>query len=195
MTVLLLDVMDTIVWDPVRLLPAFFGEASWEALWPARHPTAWVDFEHGRIDEATFLSRFFADGRSYDQQGLRRTMFENYRFLPGMEALLAELAAAGVAMHALSNYPSWWEEIEARLRLSRFLSWSFVSCQTGLRKPSPESYLGASLSLALPGSELLFVDDRQKNVDAAQAAGLGGLRFIDAVQLRADLVARGILGT
>jgi FMN hydrolase / 5-amino-6-(5-phospho-D-ribitylamino)uracil phosphatase len=34
-------------------------------------------------------------------------MVEHYDYLPGMQSLLARLAAAGVEMHALSNYPMW----------------------------------------------------------------------------------------
>ena len=65
--VLLLDVMDTLIWDPVWVMADFF-EAPFEELMAVKHPTAWVDFELGKIDEPTFLDSFFIDGRSYDQQ-------------------------------------------------------------------------------------------------------------------------------
>lgn len=50
-----------------------------------------------------------------------------------MEPLLARLAAAGVPMHAFSNYPAWWRLIEGKLGLSRYLEWTFVSCHGPLR--------------------------------------------------------------
>jgi len=31
-------------------------------------------------------------------------------------------------VHALSNYPCWYHIIEEKLQLSRFLSWTFISC-------------------------------------------------------------------
>ena len=52
--ILLLDVMDTLVYDPWRELPDFFG-LSLSALLEAKHPTAWQDFERGELDEARFL--------------------------------------------------------------------------------------------------------------------------------------------
>ena len=55
-TVLLLDVMDTLVQNPFRHLPGHFGMTMPELL-AAKDPRAWVDFELGRIDEATMLTR------------------------------------------------------------------------------------------------------------------------------------------
>lgn len=45
-----------------------------------------------------------------------------------MEDLLARLKAADYEMHALSNYPSWYLNIEKKLVLSKYLDWTFVSC-------------------------------------------------------------------
>ncbi len=191
-TVLLLDVMDTIVWDPYRLIPGFFG-SDWRELMLEREPSGWLRYERGEIDERTFLSTFFADGRSYDHDGLRALLWDNYRWLDGMEALLGELLGAGVPMHALSNYPDWYLAIEERLGLSRFLDWTFVSCRTGVRKPDPRAFLGAAQTLGLPPEALLFVDDREKNVAAARAEGLQGLTFVDAPTLRSALLERGVL--
>lgn len=42
-----------------------------------------------------------------------------------------------------------------------------------------------------PG-EVLFVDDRQANVDAAAALGIPALRFRVAEQLQQDLLDRGL---
>lgn len=190
--VLLFDVMDTLVWDPYRLIPGFFGHDDWRTLYEARDRTAWVEFEHGTIDECAFLDRFFADGRAFDRDGLRALMFENYRWIDGMEELLGELADAGVPMHALSNYPDWWRAIEERLGLSRFLEWTFVSCRTGVRKPHPDAYLGPARTLDRPPGELIFVDDRLKNVDAARAAGLHGVVFECANTLRQELRVLGV---
>ena len=192
MTVLLLDVMDTIVWDPYRLIPGFF-DTDWRTLMKGRDPSGWVRFETGEIDEAAFLDTFFGDGREYDRDGLRSLMWDNYRWLDGMEELLGELLGAGVPMHALSNYPDWYLAIEERLGLGRYLEWSFVSCRTGVRKPDPRAYLGPAEALGRPPGELLFVDDRESNVAAAREAGLQGVRFESAEQLRRDLVARGVL--
>lgn len=190
--VILFDVMDTLVHDPFHEIPTFFGLTT-EALLDAKHPSAWVEFEHGRLDEAGFLERFFADGRAYDHAGFLDAMVSGYRFLDGVEPLLAELHARAIPMHALSNYPRWYRRIEARLGLSRFLAWSFVSCETGVRKPDLEAYLGAARALELSPSRCLFVDDRERNCAAARAVGMDAIRFEGADSLREELSRRGLL--
>lgn len=53
----------------------------------------------------------------------------HYSYVDGMAPLLARLRDAGYAMHAMSNYPEWWRHIEAKLAVSDFMQWSFVSCE------------------------------------------------------------------
>lgn len=190
--ILLFDVMGTLVHDPFyREMPAFFG-VSLERLIAEKDPTAWIEYERGELDEQTFLARFFADGRDYDRRGMVAAMRAAYRFIDGMEELLGELERAGYAMHALSNYSDWYEMIEDELRLARFLSWSFVSCETGLRKPEPEAYLSAAESLGVEPGRCLFIDDREENCEAARALGMPAIRFESAERLRADLTEHGI---
>ncbi|MBI2394185.1 MAG: HAD-IA family hydrolase [Deltaproteobacteria bacterium] len=190
--VLLLDVMGTLVRDPFfEDMPAFFGLTLKELL-AHKHPTAWVEFEHGAIDEAACMAKFFKDARAFDVAALKAHVARGYAWLPGVEPLLAELSAQGVEMHALSNYPPWWRLIEERLALSRYVRWTFVSCHTGVRKPAPEAYLGAASALGRPASSLVFVDDREGNVEGARRVGMPGLVFRDAETLRADLTALGI---
>jgi HAD superfamily hydrolase (TIGR01509 family) len=191
--ILLLDVMDTLVHEPFFVeLPAFFG-MTLEELLAAKHPTAWIEFEEGRLTEPEYLARFFRDGREVDGAALRAHMSAAYRWLDGVPQLLAELHAAGRPMHALSNYPVWYELIEAKLGLSARVSWSFVSCRTGVRKPDPRAYLGAAEALGVAPADCLFVDDRATNVDGARAVGMPALRFTGAPALGAELVERGLL--
>lgn len=190
---LLLDVMDTLVHDPFFVeVPRFFGTTLPELL-PQLHAGAWVEFELDALDEDTFLSRFFADGREVDGAGLVATLRSAYRLLPGIEPLLQELSQRGVAMHALSNYPRWYTIIEEELGLSRFVHWSFVSCHTGLRKPDPAAYRSAASTLGVAPAACIFVDDRRSNCAAAREQGMAALHFSGAATLRQALVEHGLL--
>lgn len=191
--VLLFDVMDTLVVEPYwTALPAFFG-TDLPGLQARQHPTSWVEFEHGRIDEAEYLRTFFRDGSPVDGAGLRAALRENYRWVPGMDELLPRIAARGLPIHALSNYPVWYRLIEERLELSRWLEWTFVSCDTGLRKPDPRSFRQVPERLGVAADACLFIDDRQGNVDAARACGLDAVHFTDAAALSEALRVRGVL--
>lgn len=192
---ILWDVMDTLVVDPFReVMPAFFG-LTLEQFVAQKHPTAWVRFERSQLTEAEFLATFFADGRSYDSAGFKAIVRDSYRWVEGIEPLLAALSARGVPMHTLSNYPEWYAWIEERLGISRYVRWSFVSCHTGYRKPEAEAYELAARELGMPAHEVLFIDDRQKNCDGARAAGMAALHFDGNVAaLEAALRERGLLG-
>ena len=190
--ILLFDVMDTVVWDPYRLLPGFFG-LGWGELAPLLSQDAWVAFERDLIDEDTYLRTFFADGRDYDRRGFVQTIRGGYRWIEGMQELLRELRDVGAAMHALSNYPNWYRHIDDRLGLGELLPWTFVSCRTGHRKPAPAAYLGAAEALGVPPARCLFVDDRRRNCEGARAVGMHALRFTDAATLRRELIESGVL--
>ena len=194
-SILLLDVMGTLVYDPFyEVMPRHFGMTIDELL-EQKDPSAWIEFERGEIEEGEMVRRFFADRRPVDRGALRQLVRGSYRWLDGLEELLAELREAGVEMHLLSNYPTWFEIIEEKLGLSRYASWRFVSCKTGYRKPHPEAYLGAARSLGVSPQSCVFVDDREKNCSAAVAIGMRAIRFTDGQQLRRELAELdGILG-
>jgi hypothetical protein len=132
-TVLLLDVMDTLVADPFyEAMPRHFN-LPFRDLLDQKHPTAWLEFERGDIDEERLLASFFRDGRPVDGPALVAMMRQHYRLLDGIEPLLDRLSAAQVEMHACSNYPVWWRNVEGSTGLSKWLRWTFVSCEGPMR--------------------------------------------------------------
>jgi len=191
--IILVDVMETLVTEPFfTTMPDFFGMPL-EQLLAVKHPTSWIQFEKGEISEAEYLAKFFRDGRPVDAAGLRECLRRSYAWVDGMEDLAAELKSLGYEMHALSNYSTWYEMIEESLNLSRFLSWTFVSCLTGLRKPDPGAYLGAAAQLQVAPTQCLFIDDRPENVRAAKDVGMDAIRMVDCRQVRDELAQRSLL--
>jgi HAD superfamily hydrolase (TIGR01509 family) len=189
------DVMDTLVRDPFHVeMPSFLGMTKAELI-AKKHPTAWVDFELGRIDEATFLAIFLPE-REWDAQGFRAHVHASYDWLPGVEAILAELRASSpdVTLHALSNYPPWYDVIAERCGLDRYLSSAFVSHRLGVRKPDPEAYLAPCRALGIEPRDALFVDDRATNCAAAREVGMDAIVFTGAAALRSELAARRLVG-
>jgi len=134
--ILLLDVMDTLVSDPFyEAMPRHFN-MPFRDLLAQKHPTAWLEFERGEIAEDALLRKFFADGRVVDGAALVAMMRQHYRLLDGIEPLLDRLKARNVEMHACSNYPVWWRNVEGETGLSRWLEWTFVSCEGPMRVES-----------------------------------------------------------
>ena len=68
-----------------------------------------------------------------------------------------------------------------------------VSGAVGLVKPDPRIFELTAERAGLAPSELLFVDDSQRNIDAAAALGFGVHLFDDPSTLQPALAARGLL--
>ncbi len=51
------------------------------------------------------------------------------------------------------------------------------TCEVGVIKPEPESYLISCRALGVQPSEVLFLDDKQVNIDGAAAVGMKTLLF------------------
>ncbi len=67
-----------------------------------------------------------------------------------------------------------------------------VSGEIGVIKPDPDIYRHHAASFALEPAATLFIDDSQKNVDGARAAGWQAVLFESADQLTRELRARGL---
>lgn len=63
----------------------------------------------------------------------------------------------------------------------------FISSRMKLLKPSREIFDAAAAEIGLPPSEILFVDDSQKNVEAARAAGWQAVLYVQGTDLGACL--------
>jgi 2-haloacid dehalogenase len=67
-----------------------------------------------------------------------------------------------------------------------------VSGEIGMIKPDRGIYEHHARTFGLEPAAALFIDDSQKNVDGAKAAGWDAVLFTDAPRLRRDLATRGI---
>jgi FMN hydrolase / 5-amino-6-(5-phospho-D-ribitylamino)uracil phosphatase len=192
-SVLLFDVMGTLVHDPFHeTMPAFFGMTLAELI-EAKHPTAWLEFERGERDEESFLRDFFRDGRSYDHEGLVAAMRGAYTLLPGIDSLLDELVQEGVDLHLFSNYSSWYGYIEEATQLTRWAPWTYVSCDHGARKPERAAYARACSLAGVAPQDAVFVDDQRRNIEGARACGIDAIHFQDAGELRRELQRRELI--
>ncbi|GAV81928.1 HAD_2 domain-containing protein [Cephalotus follicularis] len=190
--ILLFDIMDTIVRDPFyHHVPAFFG-MSMEELIECKHPTAWIEFEKGLIDEVELARKFFKDGKPFDLEGLKNCMRSGYSYVEGVEELLRALKHNNYEIHAFTNYPIWYKMIEDKLEISTYISWTFCSCIHGKRKPDHDFFLEVVRHLKVDPASCIFIDDRIKNVEAAAEIGFIGLHFKNTDLLHQDLSQMGI---
>ena len=61
----------------------------------------------------------------------------------------------------------------------------FISCRMKLMKPSRAIFDAVAAEIGLPGEEILFIDDSQRNVDGALAVGWKAALYVQGTDLGA----------
>jgi putative hydrolase of the HAD superfamily len=112
---------------------------------------------------------------------------------PPMLDWAKRLQRAGVPTGILSNMP---DAMEAGLRarhpwLEAFdhHTWSH---SLNLAKPEPAIYLHAIEGLRTPPANILFIDDRTENIDAALAIGMQAIRYTSHHAFEQEMHTRGL---
>jgi putative hydrolase of the HAD superfamily len=97
--------------------------------------------------------------------------------MPGIEAQLAR-AGKHLPLYALSNTnpPHVAHFSREYARILRHFRSLFVSPQIGCRKPDPAAYDHAVATIGFPAPRIVFFDDLEENIVAAQAHGLIGVQ-------------------
>ena len=114
--------------------------------------------------------------------------------VPGSVDLVRELHAAGVPMWGLTNWShELYPHAPARFDFLDLLEDVVVSGTEKLAKPDPRIFELTVARTGLDAAQLVFVDDRATNVEAAIACGLDGIVFTEAPELRHQLRSRGLL--
>ncbi len=109
---------------------------------------------------------------------------------PVMPQWATQLRAAGLRIAILSNMPvpvrdyivqcSWLPQFDSRT----------FSCDVHICKPVPAIYEHCLENLSAKPSEVLFLDDKEPNVRAAEAFGLHSVLFTNVSSLGKDLKDR-----
>ena len=94
--------------------------------------------------------------------------------------LFKEAIARGLPVYTLSNIAEHHIEAIERNWPGFFdgATGLFLSYQVGARKPNAEIYQHMLENLGVRGEQCLFLDDLERNTEAARAAGIQALQFI-----------------
>jgi 2-haloacid dehalogenase len=113
--------------------------------------------------------------------------------VPGSGDLVRDLHAHGVPLFGLTNWSAeLYPHAPERFEVLALLDEVVVSGVEGVAKPDPRVFEIVAERSGIPLERLVFVDDRQLNVDAAAAVGMDAILFTDAASLRAELRDRGL---
>ena len=106
---------------------------------------------------------------------------------PGTVQLLAELHAGGTRVALLSNAGFDFSDPFRHSPMAAYFEAMFVSAELGLIKPDPEIYRVTARELGIALEQMVFIDNKKINVDAAVALGVTGHVFTTVAELRGFL--------
>jgi FMN phosphatase YigB (HAD superfamily) len=186
-----------IEWDPRAAVAAGVGEEEARRFFDAD------DFDFMAWNQVQDAGGSWADGLDAVRRGhphwerhvqaYRENFERSLGEVPGTGDLVRELDDAGVPMWGLTNWSHELYPYAPRLYpILGLLEDVVVSGTEGVAKPDPAIFELAVARTGLRAEDLVFVDDSEANVAAAIEAGLDGILFTGADDLRAQLHDRGL---
>ncbi|MDN6179297.1 MAG: HAD family phosphatase [Micrococcaceae bacterium] len=107
---------------------------------------------------------------------------------PRTREVLRSLESRGASMAVLSNMPARMSQIfEAEGWWTGYFEHLIFSGPLRLAKPDPRIYEHALATMGAEASDVVFIDDKRENIDAAAALGLGTVHYTAGTDLAAEL--------
>lgn len=113
--------------------------------------------------------------------------------IPDMAALVRELKEKGYRLYLLSNASRRQHDYWPRVPGQEYFDGKLISADVHLLKPEAAIYQALFEKFGLAPQQCLFIDDFPPNIEASENAGMQGIVFHDAAQLREELKTRGVL--
>lgn len=187
-----------LTWNPeqyVRTVLGYTPNACHLAKILFRSPE-WSELDQGSYSVEELRMRYLEEYQEITDEInlLFRNWLDMLRPINENVKLVSELSAKGYKLYILSNIVR--EALEAMKRRHSFFGLFdglVVSCYVHLRKPEKEIFLYLLESYELDCRECLFIDDDEKNIEAATKAGIETIRYLTPEQLRLELHKRHIL--
>lgn len=150
----------------------------------------WNEMDRGKMSDEELLAGFIANDPAIERE--IREVFENVKgmILRYDYAIpwIRELKDKGYGIYVISNFAhkAHKECIDA-LDFLEEVDGGILSYQVKMIKPSPDIYRLLCSRYGLNPRECVFIDDTQKNVDAAIKEGMKGITFHSLMQAKEEL--------
>jgi len=185
-------------WNPDAIIAGVFSDSGIRARVKAdvfSHPD-WLELDRGTLEpEDAIASAARRLGVPLDD--IRRLLLAvppSLTVFADTVDLLYRLKRVGYPLYCLSNmHFASIEYLESRHTFWDVFDARVISCRLKLCKPERAIYEHLLQTYALDARETVFIDDVQKNLDAAAELGIRTLRFENAAQCERELRALGLL--
>lgn len=183
---------DPAAWAKLRSITGLEEEALHTAYWKFRH-----DYDRGTLSGPDYWHAVAADaGINLDANRLSAVLAADVDVWTNLNLPMIEWASrlqhAGIRTGILSNIgDSIADGILARLPWLASFDYCTWSHSMFMAKPEPAIYLRTAEALNTPPEHILFIDDREENIVAANALGFQTLHFTNFSAFVREMRERG----
>jgi len=169
------------------------SEKQLQQMWEGFYP----EYSVGELTTEAFLNTFantyHLPRREVTEEIFVESFLKALTPMIGMENVLARLSNTGVTLAMLSDTTPMFAQSRRELVFSHYFDHIFLSFEIGYKKPDPRAFNVVTEYYRVPPEEVFFIDDSQKNVDAAKKLGMDAVKFINAKELTQYLERTGLL--
>jgi putative hydrolase of the HAD superfamily len=185
-------------WDPDAIIAGVFSDPRIRARVKADvfGHADWLELDRGTLGREEAIARA-AERSGVAPSEIKRLLHAvppSLVVFPETVELLHRLKRKGHPLYCLSNmHFASIEYLEKMHTFWNVFDGAVISCRLQLCKPEAGIYEHLLRTYALDPAETLFIDDVQKNLDAAAKLGIGTLKFENAAQCERELRALGLI--
>lgn len=152
-------------------------------------------FFHGEITENMYWQAVIGKyGWTITVEQLYDAVRTNFYEIEGTRLVIEELKHNGYALGLLSVHSrEWIEYCEREFGYHKLFDSVMYSYEVAVSKPSKKAFELITEKMNVKAEECLFVDDSAVNIQSAKDLGMHVIQFIDAAQLRSELVELRLL--
>lgn len=170
----------------LKFCDTFFGTSEKREV--ARQLNQEVD--RGKTSYRDFLNEVASlAGVSYDEAQARimEPQPKNDALLSYIRNLKSKSSLKTAILSNAAN-PAWFKQYFSQDELALF-DQLIISSQEGIIKPDPEIFQISAQRLGVETNECLFIDDQQRNIDAAKEQGMTAILYENLPKLKRDLTS------
>ncbi|MHB1377173.1 MAG: HAD family hydrolase [Candidatus Humimicrobiaceae bacterium] len=146
------------------------------------------EYERGEINSMEIFSAISDElGLDISFEKFKEIWSNIFTIKEGIEQLIHQVKTlAKIAV--LSNTDEMhFEDIRDKVEIIKDFDWLFLSHETGYRKPEKEIFEYAINKTGISPENIIFIDDIQEFVKAANKLGITGILYKDIITLKKDL--------
>lgn len=185
-------------WEPEAIIASAFSDPAVRDVVRAeifRHKD-WLELDRGTLSLQEAIVRGAARTGLPESEiaGLLDRVPFALKPIPGAIDLLRRVKAKGRRLYYLSNmHIASIEHLQAAYSFWDLFDGGVVSCRVHTIKPEPAIYAHLLKTYGLTGTETIFIDDTEINLEAAAKLGIRTIRFEDPTQCERALKTLGCL--